>query len=348
MMLHARLTCEPMDVASPRWLEFVTSQPSATIFHHPNWTQLLSESYGYKSFAMSLRNDADRLIAGLPVIEVKGLLGKRRWVSLPFTDYSEPLYADPIYKLPFIERLQALHLQHPARQLEIRAKLPAQEEVSFSSDYVLNLVPLSDGIDRVSHNICQMHRRNIRKAKRGGVTIESGHEEQHLRAFYALHLETRRRKGVPIQPWSFFRKIGEILLASGLGFVLLAYHENRCIAGAVFLHFNRTLTYKYGASTKSGLPLRPNNLIMWTAIEWGCRHGYHVLDMGRTQIDDAGLRRFKNGWGAEESELVYSSFGPCKSSSLMRQVTPWSATAIRHSPLWVCQALGQLLYRYAG
>jgi CelD/BcsL family acetyltransferase involved in cellulose biosynthesis len=348
MILNTGLTCEPMEISSPRWLEFVTSQPSATIFNHPSWAQLLSESYGYKSFAMSLRNDANRVIAGLPVIEVKGLLGRRRLVSLPFTDYSEPLYADPIYKLPFIERLKALHQQHPARQLEIRAKLPPQEEVSFSSDYVLNLIPLSDGIEHVSHNICRMHRQNIRKAKRCGVTIESGHEEQHLRAFYALHLETRRRKGVPIQPWSFFRKLGELLLASGLGFVLLAYHEDRCIAGAVFLHFNRTLTYKYGASASSGLLLRPNNLIMWTAIEWGCHHGYHVLDMGRTQADDAGLRRYKNGWGGEENELVYSSFGPYKPSSLMRQVTPWSATAIRHSPRWVCQALGQLLYRYAG
>src|SRR5713101_6738397 len=39
-------------IEDPGWAAFVASQSAATVFHHPAWSRLLAETYGYRSFAL--------------------------------------------------------------------------------------------------------------------------------------------------------------------------------------------------------------------------------------------------------------------------------------------------------
>ena len=128
--------------------------------------------------------------------------------------------------------------------------------------------------------------------------------------------------------------------------MLLAYKEEQPIAAAVFLHFNRTLTYKYGASDPTFWKLRPNHAIFWHAIQWGCEHGYEIFDWGKTDMDNQGLRDFKLGWGSQEQILHYSVLADrapvTKLSSGSNQRL--MASVIQNSPAWVCRMIGELLY----
>jgi lipid II:glycine glycyltransferase (peptidoglycan interpeptide bridge formation enzyme) len=185
-------------------------------------------------------------------------------------------------------------------------------------------------------------------AHRRGVRIVRGTQPEHLKAFYRLHLQTRRRQGVPIQPWRFFETLGRTMFGQGLGFVLLAYHEEECLAGAVFLHWRGTLTYKYSASSMRGLPLRPNALLLSTAIRWGCEQGYRMLDFGKSHLGNSGLRAFKSGWGATEVPLTYSFLSSRPAESGRARLLPLLQAVIRHSPAFVCRAAGQLFYKHFG
>jgi hypothetical protein len=169
-----------------------------------------------------------------------------------------------------------------------------------------------------------------------------------MEMFYHLHLQTRRRQGMPIQPRRFFDILESSLIEKGLGFVLLAYKDDKCLAASVFLHWKHTLTYKYGASAADGLNLRPNNLLMWNAIQWGCEHGYSMLDLGKTDLADIGLRSFKSSWGAEEVPLAYSTLPAEPASPVTGKLMPFVRKVIRSSPLWVCRATGALLYKHFG
>ena len=66
---------------------------------------------------------------------------------------------------------------------------------------------------------------------------------------------------------------------------------------------------------------------------------------GRTDLDNQGLRTFKTGWGALESDLAYTTFGPVAFSGEHGHRA--LSAAIRHSPQWVCRVIGESLYRYA-
>src|SRR5436309_12942808 len=93
--------------------------------------------------------------------------------------------------------------------------------------------------------------------------------------------------------------------ASGQMQVLLAQYEGNIVASMILLASGTKLHYAYGASDERYLHLAPNNLLMWTAITWGCTHGYEVFDFGRTAQDNEGLMEFKRRWGATRESLPY-------------------------------------------
>jgi hypothetical protein len=107
------------------------------------------------------------------------------------------------------------------------------------------------------------------------------------------------------------------------------------------------MIYKYGASDPTAWEHRPNNLLFWQAIRWGCAHGMRLLDWGRTDFDNSGLREFKSGWGAREEPLAYSVVADRPPVPATGRIGRAMAPVIRRSPPWVCQALGEFLYRFA-
>ena len=81
--------------------------------------------------------------------------------------------------------------------------------------------------------------------------------------------------------------------------------ESRCVAAAIFFQFGRKAIYKFGASEAASLQARGNNLVMWEGIRFLARSGCESLHFGRTSLANAGLRRFKLGWGTTEELIRY-------------------------------------------
>ena len=122
--------------------------------------------------------------------------------------------------------------------------------------------------------------------------------EQELRAFFDLHLTTRKYKyGLLAQPFAFFRHIWRQFLESRQGFLLLAVHDDRIVAGDLFLQWKSALYYKFNASSHDDLPHRPNDLLIWEAIRHAKLHGFTSLDFGLSDSDQEGLLRYKRKFG---------------------------------------------------
>jgi CelD/BcsL family acetyltransferase involved in cellulose biosynthesis len=333
-----------LPLEDPSWLDFVTSRPEALPVHHPSWAQVLERSYGFRSLALVHEGDTG-IVAGMPVLQVRKPIGRPRWISLPFTDYCPPLgEVDAVAGLA--GELDAARTAHGVSRLEVRAPLPGAN--SRGDDLpVLHRLALDPDADAVAGRFKDSVLRNVRKGERSGVTVRRGTDEADLlETFYGLHLVTRRRLGVPVQPLRFFRHLWREIVSPGLGFVLLALDEEEPVAAAVFLAWNGTISYKYGASDPGRLSLRPNDVLFWNVIRWGCANGNRTLDFGRTDADAAGLRRFKLGWGCDETPLAYSVVGGEPPRLTSRSSTAL-APVLRRSPAWVTRVVGELLYKYA-
>lgn len=312
-------------VSDARWRELVDADRAAQIFHHPLWLQLLQDNYGWQ-FGAPFEGDA-----GIPFAWVTSRLTGKRLVALPFSDLCPPL--GDASKLD-IEGFRN------GRAMEIRAEVPGWPSTPL---FHLHLVTLDETTEKRSSS---MFRRNVKKGRKAGVTIERRTDRDGLDEFFRLHLKTRRHQGVPTQPRKFIRSF-ESLFRAGLGHVALARHNGNAVAAAVFLGHGRTLTYKYGASDRSALELRPNNVLFAEQIAWGRDNGFELLDLGRTDLGHEGLRSFKQSLGSEERMLSYTFVGmePATADEGARDRVMHAV--ITRSPEIVGRAIGAALYRHA-
>jgi len=336
-----------LNIDSLEWFSFVESCPNAIAFHHPVWAQMLGKCYGYRSFALALKDANEHIVAGMPVMEVRGLLGGRRWISLPFTDCCPPLLKDGT-ELRILTDALIQQSGKGIETLEVRSALSAQPRVHFNSAAMLHTLELSLDPEAVFRKFKRTQvQQCIVKAERNSVIVRRGESLTDMELFYNMQLHTRRRLGTPVQPRRFFKLLWQRLIEPGLGFLLLAYKDRTPVAGVVFLAWNGTVIYKYSASDPAYWRLRPNNLVLWNAIKWGCENGYHTFDFGRTDLDDEGLRNFKNGWGTREEPLVYSVIADYPPKPTNGRLFRWMSAVIRRSPPVVCRLLGEFLYKYA-
>jgi len=329
----------------PRWLDFAGSHAQATVFHHPAWSRVLVDAYGYRPWIL-LQLDRDGAVAaGIPLLEIQRFSPRRRFISLPFTDYCPPLATSDDVLAELTAGLLRWQRRNRVHQLVVHGGLSSAAGIQVVPRAVRHLLPLGCSSQEFLERIkgTQVHRA-IKKAQREGVTARISRSAADIDTFFQLHLQTRRRQGVPVQPKRFLRLLWKHVIDQGLGFVVLAHKDGQPIAGAIYLAWNQTLIYKFGASDPRFWEVRPNNLVMWTAIEWACEHAYRELDFGRSDTENLGLREFKRRWGAVELPLNYSYLTAAPGRPMPRLSMQVMARIIQSSPPIVCRLSGEILY----
>lgn len=320
----------------------VSSDEAATAFHHPAWMRAVVASYGFKPFLITVEQE-DEIVTALPVMEVSRPFGRRRWVALPYTDSCAPL-GDLAARQALIEEIEAERTLNGATSIEIHAPLPLPGATAIR--FAGHIVQLEPDVGAVERRYESSVRRAIRRAQRSRLVVRVGTAEEDLTgAFYRLHVQTRRRLGLPVQPQRFFANLWRSL-SPDLCRVVLVESEGRPVAGGVFLTWRSHLVFKYGASDSRYWSMRPNNLLFSETIRWACCNGFDALDLGRTDLGAESLMRFKRGWGAEEQVLEYALVGS-RSSIAGVGSRPVFRRALQRSPKWVVRLAGEVVYRNA-
>lgn len=330
-----------------RWLSLLARAPQASVFHDPGWIALVAGHYRYPVAAAVVLDARGEAAAGLPLALIASRLTGRRLVALPFSDACGPLVAPGATAGARASLARAVAALADDRRAPVEVRGPFAELGTESTRFDRHRVDLRDGLADVERRYSPQVRRNVRKARRLGVEVHRRTDGAALEDFYALHLQTRRRLGVPTQPKAFILGLAG-LLARGSGFVSVACLEGRAVAAAVFLHAHGTLTYKYGASDRAHQHARPNNLLFADAIAWACAEGLRGLDLGRSDRDQEGLRAFKRSWGAAEEPLAYTYAGRPAPAGGPSRAERALAPLIRHGPALTGRLIGEVLYRHAG
>lgn len=281
-------------------------------------------------------------------MEVDSWLTGKRGISLPFTDEIELLYTtlnsrDYLYENAFKEAKR-----RNWKYLELRSGTGYSESVTPSLRYYTHKLGLNQEIQTLLNQCDSPTRRAIRKSERSKLKVHRSQSLESTAAYYDLHCLTRKRQGVPPQPWRFFKNIHKNVISRGKGSIFLASKESRPIAGALFLHHDKCAMYKFGASNFEYQSMRPNNLVIWKAIQWLVQNRYDRIDFGRTSLGNAGLRRFKQGWGTREEVLSYyrHDISSGNVEQLHDQSSGWYNPIFRTIPKFLSLAIGNLMYKH--
>lgn len=312
------------------------------------WISALSETYGYMPYFLA-DVSAGRLNALLPLMEVRSLLTGARGVSLPFTDVCPVIFENrEDYEASFADALE-LGRSRNWRYVEVRSGSAPSAGAMPSITYLehrLRLLPETQAF----RDLKPETRTALRKAGRCGVTIEKATDREACVEYYRLHCLTRRKHGVPPQPFRFFDRVRHHVIAAGNGDVFLARHQGKVVAAAVFFRWGRQVIYKYGASDHMRQQLRANNLLFWEAINHYRARGFEELHLGRTNSDETGLRRFKNGWGSVENVIGYHRYDLRSNAYVSGLDAPNSrmTNLFRRLPESVNRLIGNCVYRHFG
>jgi hypothetical protein len=295
-------------VQNPGWDLVVALHRDAGCFHTSAWAKVLHKTYNHRPFYLQFSRGR-RLAALIPLMEVRSALTGRRGVCLPFSDVCDPLIFDPAATDAVTDCLIRLARERRWKHLEIRGGKLFYSD-SSSTKFHGHTLDLRHRVDELANHFDSQVRRAIRKAERSNVSALVVRNRQAIDDFYRLHVQTRRRHGLPPQPASFFLNIYEHIIKPGLGFIVLAHRASRPIAAAVFFRFGKNAIYKYGASDQRSQEFRANNLVMWQGIQLLARTGVEKLHFGRTDFENDGLRRFKLSWGTQEETIDYFRVDP--------------------------------------
>jgi hypothetical protein len=289
-----------------------------------------------------------RLVGLLPVMEVTGFLGRKRAVSLPFTDWCPPLVSEGLTARDLVLEGIRQTGARSWRYLECRGLASETGEVTPSLRFYAHVLNLRRSEKELFAALKSRVRTPIRRARDAGVTICFETSLEAVREFYRLHCQTRRKHGVPPQPFRFFANIQRHALTNRLGWVALARWQGRTVAAGVFLHFGKHVIYKFGASDPNLRHLNCNHLLVWEAIRRYREDAFHSLDFGRTSLLNHGLRQFKLGFGPQESQLAYCKFNFRYNRFLVDhdRSEGWHQAVFRSLPPFLLRLVGCVLYRY--
>ena len=336
----------------PRWADLINQHPKASVFHTTAWLAALSRTYGYKPVVFTTSPSGGPLDNGLVACDVRSWLTGHRLVSLPFSDYCEPLFDSPD-ELQFVIRyLQDAVSQGKWNYVEFRpvskvfGEAPKDDCLQSNGQYLLHRLDLQPQTEELFENLDKDSvQRRIRRAERAGLTEECGRSEDLLRKFYSLLILTRRRHHLPPQPYAWFQNLvnsfGEALE------IRTVVKEQIPVASILTLRFKDTVYYKYGCSDARYNNLGATPLLLWRAVVAAKSTQAQIFDFGRTEVDNPGLISFKDKWAPRSNPLVYLRFphralhGEARNLRVVKQV-------FARMPEKLLAITGSLIYRHIG
>lgn len=333
-----------------RWDGFVDRHPLASVFHRAEWLRALKLAYGYEPVAITACSPDLRLTQAVVFCRVRSALTGNRLVSLPFSDHCEPLTSCAAETEALAAQLKGMTSQNTWRYVEMRTLAAHRQELSslgVNSTYLLHRLSLKGSVRDLFnrfHKDCV--RRKIARAERESLQYEEGTSEEHLRQFYRLMVMTRRRQNLPPQPLKWFRSL---VTSFGKNLkIRFALKDGAPIASILTLSHRKTVTYKYGCSDARFHNLGGPAFLLWKTIQEAKAEGFEELDLGRTNIDHAGLIAFKEHWGAERQVLTYwrypvetHGFNLGRATGVLKRIAPYA-------PKETLTLLGSVFYRHIG
>ncbi|TKB23221.1 peptidoglycan bridge formation glycyltransferase FemA/FemB family protein [Desulfopila sp. IMCC35006] len=331
------------------WDELLLTEPHSTFFHSSHWARVLYATYGYKPLYFTVRDNGN-ISALIPLMEIDSFLTGKRGVSLPFTDFCQPIISDTIRADKIWETIREYGEKAGWKYIEIRGGNGLSKNIPLSSWCYGHSIFLSQDTQDVYSNFHDSHKRNIKKAQKLGVEVSAGDSLELIKEFYRLNVITRKRHGLPPQPFWFFKNIHQFVIEQKHGLLLLARHQGKVVAGALCFQFGDKAIYKYAASDKRFQNLRANNLILWKALDYYSQQGFCSFNLGRTDKGHEGLRQFKSGWGAKETTINYYRyfFQHQRSTTTVPTVDGYHTNVFKKLPLPILKIMGKIFYKHIG
>jgi len=321
------------------------------LFYSENWLQVLTDEYDF-DFKIVVSNDHlddPKLVFA----ELNDIFGKRI-ISIPFSDYTEPMVNSESELYQVLTFLQKYYCDHTItikyHGIIDESKIPNFVNIRKA---VCHRVYLDKTIDMIWKETNRAFKKGVKKAKKNELYVKRYSFSDGIDIFHEMLTNLRRKKlNILPQPKSFYMRMFHHFISKEQGNLWITFLNNKPIAAAILLHSGEGMFDKMGVSDAKYLEYRPNNLLLWEIMKYGHSNSFKYLDMGLTPLANEGLMRFKKSLGARESEINYYRYVPDdydiqKEANIKQMLSGVTSLFVKPEiPEKIVHEAGVLLYKY--
>ena len=293
------LEIRPLTGESIEWDAFVRSTLGGSPFHLLAWKRAVESSFGHRPhYVMAV---GERGIEGvLPLFEVRGLLGGRGLISVPYGVYGGICTQSAAASQLLLDHAGELARRVDAGYVELRHRAGQELDLPTKSLYVTFSRPITGDDEENLLAIPRKQRRMTRQGAKSGLHGEFG--MQHLDAFYDVYAHSVHALGSPVFPRRLFGAIVQEFQKECE--LLTIWKDGRVLAGVLTLFYEDQALPYYGGALREALPYAINDFMYWELMCHVAHAGFRVFDFGRSR-EGTGPYNFKRHWGFEPQPLPY-------------------------------------------
>ncbi|HLW51626.1 MAG TPA: GNAT family N-acetyltransferase [Candidatus Angelobacter sp.] len=280
---------ERADLNTFPWEETHAGLGDRTLFQSPAWLDFLTATQKGEAVVAVLRNGsaAAGYFTGM-IVRKLGL----KVLGSPFPGWSTSYMGlnlspgiskhsvlDALKRLAF-DDLHCSHLEFMDRKFNAAEISECGFQSTSLNGFEVDLTATEEEIFERFRPAC---RQAIRKATRSGVTVAEAADADFAAEYYSQLEEVfGRQKLAPTYSLARVQDLLRYIQPTGKLLLLRARDgHGQCIATGIFLMISPTTMYFWGgASWSSHQSLRPNDLLMWKAMQIGKARGMAILDLG--------------------------------------------------------------------
>jgi FemAB-related protein (PEP-CTERM system-associated) len=334
------LTTETID-----WDAFVRSTPGGTPFHLLAWKRAVESTFGHRAhYLMAVRGGG--LEGVLPLFEVRGLLGGRGLVSIPYAVYGGICASGEPARAALLDAARELATRTGAQYVELRHRANQQVEgLPTKALYVTFSRSISASDEENLSAIPRKQRRMTRQGAKFNLRAEVG--VRHLDAFWHVYAHSVHALGSPVFPRRLFHRIAQEFGKECE--LLTVWKGEQIVSGVLSLFYEDQVLPYYGGALHDALQYSVNDFMYWELMCHAARAGSRTFDFGRSR-EGTGAYNFKRHWGFEPVPLPYqyvlADGGSMPNISPSNPRMHMAVQAWKRLPLPVTKVVGPRLTKY--
>jgi len=326
-------------------------QFKGNLFYSKKWIEVLKGEYDFDFYVVVSSSQTEKPI--FVFVQLADIFGKRI-LSLPFSDYTEPLVQTENELCEILNFLKESYKNHA-----ITIKYHGIIDESKINDYknirqaLCHRVFLDNNSDMIWQKTSRAFKKGVKKAKKHKLYVKKYNCSDGIAIFHQMLTDLRRNKlHILPQPKSYYMRMYDNFICQEKGNLWMTFMDNKPIAAAILLHSGEAMFDKMGVSDSKYLEYRPNNILLWEIMKYGQSNGFKYLDMGLTPSGNEGLMRFKDSLGGKKTPINYYRYLPLNYNyqqeedmkNVLTKVTKLFVKSV--VPDEIVQEAGSLLYQY--
>jgi len=310
-----------------QWEDFILQNKEASFLHSWNWGKF-NKNTGEKIWRVGIFDSRDealpRLIAVILIIKVKARRGSFLFVPQgPIITNNQKLITNNLLKKFFYflkrlgeeERVGFIRISPVLENSDENLNIFKQAGFRNAPIHMMHpettwLLDITKNEENILKEMRKTHRNLIRRAVKDGVEIIQKTDEEYLKTFYDIHMETARRHKFTPFSYDYIKSEIEAFKTDNQISIFSAKYKNKIISSAIIVFYGNQAFYHHGASLSEYNKIPSSYLILWEAIKEAKKRKKEIFNFygiveNKPKHPWFGLSKFKKGFGGYKKEYLH-------------------------------------------